>query len=121
MHRLKDTDVLRGGFTERYLKSETDEIYYSVNSVSKHFRLHFSIDSKGGGKTRIRIEIGEKDIPIILNAIHSLFHSQLSPHYQIPEGYEEIKSRRERSHEFIDKLLAEANASIRQELKEDDN
>ncbi len=63
MPALKDTAVRRGGVTARHW-------YETIRSVAisaaAQINIGFSMDSKGGGRTQIQMEIGPEDFPTLL-------------------------------------------------------
>ena len=67
MHFLDDTTIWRGGYTSKYMTSETNSC--SLDIDKEMLNLSFDIDSKGGGKTSIKVTIGKKDIGLIVDEI----------------------------------------------------
>jgi hypothetical protein len=74
MPKLKNTKIYRGGSTSNTYKYETDDcLCYVQPSDSDNnpnsLNLHFSLASKGGGITDVKVTIGKDDLPIILTEI----------------------------------------------------
>lgn len=62
MPSLKQTSVYRGGATARKMSLETKDCFARVNKTRRTIELDFSIASKGGGTTRLSVQIGHDDI-----------------------------------------------------------
>jgi hypothetical protein len=64
--KLTDSKIKRGGSTSNYgMSLETTNIVFDVGS-RRGASFNFSITSAGGGITNIGVEIGDKDLPLIL-------------------------------------------------------
>jgi hypothetical protein len=66
--KLADSKVHRGGATADCLGFETSDIDFHVEGF-RGTQFCFGIASKGGGTTIIRVDVGDKDIPLILREI----------------------------------------------------
>ena len=64
---LSAAKVYRGGITANYVKFETEACRFAVRDEKLNFS--FNIASKGGGTTSVLLEIGEEDIPAILEML----------------------------------------------------
>ncbi|WP_353645022.1 hypothetical protein [Mesorhizobium sp. WSM2239] len=61
---LKYSEVYRGGITSPYISLETKNI--SITPLEKDLRIAFSIASKGGGTTRVRVDIDRRDFQAMI-------------------------------------------------------
>jgi len=66
MAELKNTRVYRGGQTARNMNFETGEVSLHAPSL---IYFKFTMDSKGGGKTEVRVEIEPDDFPALVAAM----------------------------------------------------
>ena len=64
---LSAAKVYRGGLTANYVKFETEACRFEVKEETLNFS--FNIASKGGGTTSVLLEIGEEDLPAILEML----------------------------------------------------
>ncbi|EGU30876.1 MULTISPECIES: hypothetical protein [Vibrio] len=80
--KLKNTSVYRAGATERYWKKESNKCRYEIDKSNGSLDIYFSIASKGGGTTDIKVTIGKDDLPSVLNDILDAHHTEFKPKYQ---------------------------------------
>ncbi len=69
MPELKNTEIFRGGVTAPYLKLETRRCMCVMGGAEGPLTFYFSIASKGGGTTKVRLAIGKADLPAILEEV----------------------------------------------------
>src|SRR4051794_31127008 len=67
MPKLSAAEVARSGRTVRGWKSETRNVYLGCNNQG--FSLRFSLNSKGGGITDVKLTIGPDDFPAIASSM----------------------------------------------------
>lgn len=67
MHALKDSRVGRCGATKPQYDFETSEVEAEVGAIG--MRLLFSLSAAGGGRTYVRLTIGNEDLPLLLRLI----------------------------------------------------
>lgn len=67
--KLRHAVITRGGRTARRCEEETRDVLLSADGESSCIRLFFMISSKGGGKTRIWLDIGSADFADVLAAM----------------------------------------------------
>lgn len=63
---LASAEVLRCGETARYMRHENRSVQLWYDEA---INLDFSILSKGGGTTEVRVRFGQKDFEAIINAM----------------------------------------------------
>lgn len=63
---MSQTKVYRGGVTSRYVNYETKEVRLQASTC---LDLTFKMDSKGGGRTYVSIQIESGDFPRLLSAM----------------------------------------------------
>jgi hypothetical protein len=66
---LEHTKIWRSGVTSKTYNFESSLCYVTVREEDKSTSLSFTLRSKGGGETAVRVSIGLQDLPAILNAI----------------------------------------------------
>src|SRR5262245_25953253 len=69
MPQLKHSKVYRGGAKAPSLSLETSKCSASVGLRTESLELRFDIASKGGGTTRILLQIGKGDFQTLLQEI----------------------------------------------------
>jgi hypothetical protein len=69
MAKLDHTRILRGGITSNYSKVESSTCSFWVNARDNSLDFDFQIASKGGGTTCLKLQVGIKDLSIILQSI----------------------------------------------------
>lgn len=74
---LESAEVMRSGSTESTWRVESEECKFNIVPSSGSIEFSFSIASAGGGKTDIKLKIGEEDLPTILNKILDVHSSNL--------------------------------------------
>ena len=89
--QLSDTWVIRGGVTAAYWTRETKKVSAKVKDG---LHVMFSIASKGGGTTGVRLEIGLTDI-------RKLVVSLASSHPELADAFAEA------THISVAKMVAE--------------
>lgn len=71
MPQLKNSKVYRGGVTAPNTTLETRTVSVSVSLRDESLDIRFNLASKGGGTTRVVLEIGKGDFQAILQEIAS--------------------------------------------------
>lgn len=71
MPQLKNSKVYRGGVTAPNINFETSTVSASVNLRDESLDIRFNLASKGGGTTRVVLEIGKGDFQLLLQEIAS--------------------------------------------------
>ena len=103
MPALKGTTVRRGGVTARYW-------YETINSVSisaaSQINIAFSMDSKGGGRTQVQMEIGPEDFPTLVQMM-SLVDRQAAMEAMASELARQVQTQPARNLETASAARAE--------------
>ena len=73
MPTLSDARIYRGGVTAPGLTYETHKCSFRSNTGDNSLDLSFNLKSKGGGTTRVLLQIGLHDMPRILESIATTF------------------------------------------------
>lgn len=71
--KIENATVYRGGVTAEYLSRESQNVLIDYNDRSKTVKLSTSIRSKGGGDTRVVLEI---DAFELLEYVSNAFRDQ---------------------------------------------
>jgi hypothetical protein len=66
MEALCDSEVYRGGASQQTLNHETSNINISAE---RSFKIEFTIDSGGRGRTQVRLTIGPKDFEKLIGSM----------------------------------------------------
>ncbi len=69
MIQLKDTMIYRGGATAQKWYSTHKDCEFKISPKKNSLQFFFSIPSKGGGTTDIKLEVDPRDIATIFNKI----------------------------------------------------
>jgi hypothetical protein len=112
--RLKNTSVRRAGKTSRYWESETDKVSISASSKSEAVTLSFEISSKGGGVTRLWVDVGHGDFGVLLESMRAAHLPATMKHSAaLMAGLAEyeVEVRRRSRNEVLDRAKARASAS----------
>ena len=71
MVKLEHTEIYRGGVTADSFKFEPRNCTFTTNMVDRALDLTFRLASRGGGTTKVLLQIGLDDFTLILEAIAS--------------------------------------------------
>lgn len=82
-NKLKNTKVYRSGSTVNHWNFEHKNCKFSVDPHSNNLNLIFTIASKGGGNTDVKVSIGKEDIPHIMNEIFEHVGDDLKPNFTL--------------------------------------
>ncbi len=80
---LGSTKVWRAGATKTRWQNETSNCDFQVNKKTGELEFYFSIASKGGGITEIKLAVGEEDLPKLLNDISDAHSKNLKTKYAL--------------------------------------
>ncbi len=69
MIQLKDTTIYRGGSKAQQWYSSHKGCEFKISPKNNSLQFFFSIPSKGGGTTDIKLDVGPRDIATICNKI----------------------------------------------------
>ena len=72
LYFLKNSRVLRGGASASRLQVEKTTLLISSDDEDDGVYFSFSIASKGGGKTDVRVEVGSDDFQEVLEAMSAV-------------------------------------------------
>lgn len=106
MPALKGTTVRRGGVTARYWYETIDSV--SISAATQ-INIAFTMDSKGGGRTQVQMEIGPEDFPTLVQMM-SLVNRQAAMEAMASELAHQVQTQPARNLE----TASTARAEIRQ-------
>jgi len=83
METLNDAWVFRCGATAPHYRRETRKV--EVEPGLGYVKFYFTMASKGGGNTDVRLEVGNEDLPTLLRMIADVMASS-RPEVRDPVG-----------------------------------
>jgi hypothetical protein len=110
MTALKETKVRRGGVTARHWY---ETIHTVAATASSELRISFSMDSKGGGRTQVQMEIGPQDFPTLLEMM-SLVNRDAAMKAMSVEMARQIETQSERDARAVEAASRKARTEIQQ-------